>query len=57
MKEDVKFYQVQLFGKGKIEIFQNVFWHKVHGDPYSIALHYSSLMCTGSYSISTRPLP
>lgn len=54
-----KFYQIRLFKKEEIEIFQNVFFHKVimeNGKMVMVHIKYSSSKNIGSCTVSTRLL-
>lgn len=54
-----QFYHIKLFSKGKIEIFQNVFWHKLrveNGKVKAIDIQFSSLRNRGAYTSSVRPM-
>lgn len=54
-----QFYHIKLFSKGKIEVFQNTFWHKVHmkdGRLDWIEIRYSSARNRGSCTYSSRPM-
>jgi hypothetical protein len=53
-----KWYQIQLFKKGKIEIFQNVFHHRTsveEGETY-IEIHHSRIHNIGLKTLSTRKI-
>lgn len=54
-----QFYHIKLYSKGKIEIFQNVFWHQVHvkeREIIEIEIRYSSHRSRGNCTYSTRPM-
>lgn len=54
-----EFYHIKLFSKGRIEVFQNTFWHKVHikdGRLSVIEIRYSSARNQGSCTYSTRSM-
>jgi hypothetical protein len=53
-----KFYQVHLYSKAVLEIFQNVFYHKVITDEHDnigIEIKYSSCKNEGACTVSFRP--
>jgi len=56
---ETKFYQIRLFSRGEIEIFQNVFNHAVKVDEKCVSfirIKYSSSKNTGSYTVSDREI-
>lgn len=53
------FYQIQIFWKGKIEIFQNAFKHSIiikKGKVVGIDIQYSKTKNTGNCTVSRRNL-
>jgi hypothetical protein len=47
--EKEMFYQIHLYSKGLIEMFQNVFWHKINFETNFIVIHHNSQRETGVY--------
>jgi hypothetical protein len=55
--DNANFYQLRLYSRGKVEIFQRVFFHKIiTAGVQNIEVRYSSCLNTGKYTNSTRPM-
>jgi hypothetical protein len=54
--ESVEFYQIHLYSRGVIEIFQNVFYYKIDTINEMILIKYSSCKNIGACTISERPI-
>jgi hypothetical protein len=54
-----QFYQIRLFSRGKVEVFQRVFHHRIgimEGNVQGIYVKYSASLNTGNCTHSFRPL-